>query len=97
MFIDFYAIIAILLIIAVSMAVFQNKAFSIEGINIITEFSFYLPLAVSLVWMIITISYIADTSQLSVPLSFCFMLLLYASIIRITAMLFCIFKKSNKA
>jgi hypothetical protein len=93
-FIDFYAVIAIVFITGVSFLIFRHKAISAEGINRITEFSFYLSVCVAVIRAIYAVLTISSTSQLGVPLSFCLMLLLYAAVLRLIALLVVRFKKS---
>lgn len=93
-FIDLYAAIAIVFITGISFLIYRHKAMSAEGISRITEFSFYLAVCVAVIRAIYAILTISSTSQLGVPLSFCLMLLLYATVLRLIALLIVRFKKS---
>jgi len=96
-FIDFYAAIAIVFITGVSFLIFRRQAKSAEGISRIAEFSFYLAVCVAIVRATYAVLTISGTSQMGVPLSFCLMLLLYAAILRLIAILIVRFKKNAKA
>lgn len=95
-FIDLYAVIAIVFITGVSFLIFRQKAMSAEGISRITEFSFYLAVCVAIVRATYAVLTISSTSQLGVPLSFCLMLLFYAAVLRLIALLIVRFKKSTE-
>ena len=96
MFIDLNAVIAIVLILGVSFALFRQEAMLPDRMDRITGFSFYLSLAVSIVWFAYTLSHISTTAQLGKPLSFCLFLLLYATIVRLAAFLVIRFRKDRK-
>jgi predicted permease len=94
-FIDFYAVIAIVFITGLSFLIFKKEALPADGINRITEFSFYLAVCVAVIRAIYAVLTISGTSQMGVPLSFCLMLLLYAAILRLIAILIVRFKKKR--